>query len=258
MLSIARHIRWLIKAQLGINAGQLIRSIRGIPRYVRDYFRFRKGYRGRLEWRPCLHDWYEEGGSTRSEYFWQDLIVARMIFRANPRRHVDVGSRIDGFVAHVASFREIDVIDVRPVTARVPGIVFRQMDLARGTPSDAIYDSASCLHALEHFGLGRYGDDVDPMGYATGLANLAGLLAPQGKLYLSVPVGRARVEFNAHRVFDPRELVDLASQNALQLISLSAVSSGGELEVFEPAETAFAELARREYTLAILVFQKGG
>ncbi len=47
---------------------------------------------------PCLHDWYEEGGTTKSEYFWQDLLVGRMIYAANPARHVDIGSRVDGFV----------------------------------------------------------------------------------------------------------------------------------------------------------------
>jgi hypothetical protein len=56
---------------------------------------------------PCLHDWYEEGGTTRSEYFWQDLLVARMVFETKPEKHVNIDSRVDGFVAQVASFREI-------------------------------------------------------------------------------------------------------------------------------------------------------
>ena len=38
-----------------------------------------------------------------------------MIYAARPEKHVDVGSRVDGFVAHVASFREIEVFDVRPI-----------------------------------------------------------------------------------------------------------------------------------------------
>jgi hypothetical protein len=38
---------------------------------------FRRGYHGALGWMPCLHDRYEEGGTTKSEYFWQDLQVAR-------------------------------------------------------------------------------------------------------------------------------------------------------------------------------------
>jgi hypothetical protein len=61
---------------------------------------------------PCLYDRSEEGGTASGEYFWQDLYIAQKIFKVNPHRHVDIGSRIDGFTAHVASFREIKVFDI--------------------------------------------------------------------------------------------------------------------------------------------------
>jgi Caenorhabditis protein of unknown function, DUF268. len=155
---------------------------------VKDFFHFRSGYKGRFEIKPCLHDWYEEGGTTRSEYFWQDLLVARMIFEAKPEKHVDIGSRVDGFVASVASFREIDVLDVRPITAQIPGVTFKQADLMRPLEGMEGYcDSLSCLHALEHFGLGRYGDPIDSNGFERGFAHMARLLKPGGKLILTAP-----------------------------------------------------------------------
>src|SRR6266853_2706580 len=98
---LARTDRFL-SGQFGIDTRRALRSLWGLPRYVRDFSRFRSTYTGRLELLPCLHDWYEEGGTTKGEYFWQDLLVARMIFDAKPDRHVDIGSRVDGFVAHVA------------------------------------------------------------------------------------------------------------------------------------------------------------
>lgn len=104
-------IYWLLSAQLGIDPLRLWRSLRGLPAYARDLRRFRSAYTGSLAWKPCLHDRFEEGGITKSEYFWQDLLVARWINQAAPRKHVDVGSRVDGFVAHVASFREIEVLE---------------------------------------------------------------------------------------------------------------------------------------------------
>lgn len=65
-----------------------------------------------------------------------------------------------------------------------------------------VTDSASCLHALEHFGLGRYNDPIDYDGWRKGLVGLTRMLEPNGTLYLSVPTGQTqRVEFNAHRVF---------------------------------------------------------
>jgi hypothetical protein len=62
-------------------------------------------------------------------------------------------------------------------------------------------DSLSCLHTIEHFGLGRYGDSIDPDGHLKGLAQLKRMVAPGGLIYLSTPIGPERVEFNAHRVF---------------------------------------------------------
>ena len=62
---------------------------------------------------PCLTDRFEESGAARGHYFHQDLLVAQRIFDSAPARHVDMGSRIDGFVAHVASFREPEQRDLR-------------------------------------------------------------------------------------------------------------------------------------------------
>ena len=70
-------------------------------------------------------------------------------------------------------------------------------------------DSLSCLHALEHFGLGRYGDPVRWDGYLIGFNNLLAVLKPGGKLYISVPIGRPRIEFNAHRVFSLSHLLKM-------------------------------------------------
>lgn len=142
-------------------------------------------------------------GVASGHYFHQDLLVAREIFSRSPRRHVDVGSAIYGFVSHVASFREIEVIDIRPVDAHVVGIRFVQQDMMSADPElESCTDSLSCLHALEHFGLGRYGDPVDYSGWRQGLAAMHRMLEPGGLLYLSVPTSSVqRVEFNAHRIF---------------------------------------------------------
>ncbi len=92
---------------MGLDLLKFVRFIGGLFHYVRDYIHFKRSFNGKLTITPCLHDWHEEGGATKSEYFWQDLLVARWVFDDKPQRHVDVGSRVDGFVVHVASFREI-------------------------------------------------------------------------------------------------------------------------------------------------------
>lgn len=245
--------------QFGIDPVRTVRSLRGLPRYVRDVFRFRAKHRGRFEFKPCLFDWYEEGGITKSEYFWQDLLVARMIYSAKPEKHVDIGSRVDGFVAHVASFRDIEVLDIRPISASIPGVTFKQADLMKPVDEMAGYcDSLSCLHALEHFGLGRYGDPVDPQGFELGLANMARLVKEKGYFYLSVPIGIERVEFNANRVFDPRVIINCVKRHSMKLAALTVIQQGGNVETFSLGEedAHFAKLANQRYALGIFSFTR--
>lgn len=254
-------LHWLLASQLGLDPQRFLNSIRGLPRFLSDWMAFRKGFSGQMNWMPCLHDRYAEGGTTRSEYFWQDLLVARWIFEAQPQRHVDIGSRVDGFVAHVASFRDIEVFDVRPISTPVPGVVFRQADLMRSESlpnrgNSGYCDSLSCLHALEHFGLGRYGDPINPTGHERGIANMSSLLQPGGSFYLATPIGRERVEFNANRIFDPRTIIDLADKNGLSLNKLIVISNGGVVQETAITTELLQTLAESNYNLGLFVFTK--
>jgi hypothetical protein len=257
MRQVARKLHWILTEQVGLDPRKLILSLRGLPAYLRDLRRFRAAYRGTLGITPCLHDRFAEGGTTDNEYFWQDLVVARMVFAARPARHVDIGSRVDGFVAHVASFREIEVFDVRPITSTIPGVVFRQANLMQPLASMAQYcDSLSCLHALEHFGLGRYGDPVDPEGYRAGLANMAQILQPGGTFYLAVPVGQPRVEFNANRVFDPLDMLAQCRGLGLELRELHLHTAGQALQPIDPTGSVLAAIVGAPYGLGLFVFRK--
>ena len=259
-MNVKKHLiklHWLLSAQFGIDPRKAMRSLLGLPRYLRDLTRFRAQYSGRLDIKPCLHDWYEEGGTTKNEYFWQDLLVAQMIFEANPDKHVDVGSRIDGFVGHVASFREIEVFDIRPITAKIPGVTFKQADLMKMLPLLTEYcDSLSCLHALEHFGLGRYGDQVDQYGWRSGFNNMANLLKVGGVFYLSVPIGTSRIEFNANHVFSPINILDLAKKMALYLDKFIVIHQNGAIDRYQASNLVLDNLSNEFYALGIFVFIK--
>ena len=214
--------------------GRGIRKAMGLPWWAADLVRYSTAARGmtgwdRVKWRPQVLDRDQEAGAMRGAYFHQDLHVAQRIFLAGPRRHVDVGSRIDGFVAHVASFRPIEIVDIRPATGKVPNISVRQADLSdTERVPEAICDSLSCLHALEHFGLGRYGDELDPLGHERGLDALVRLLEPGGTMYLSVPVGPQAVWFNSHRTFHASTVVQLVGAR-MKLMRLDLVDDAGDL-----------------------------
>lgn len=177
---------------------------------------------------PILKDKNDEGGVMKGHYFHQDLYVAKLINIANPKKHIDIGSRTDGFVAHVASYREIELIDIRDIKSNVKNIVFRQADLMILPPDLINYcDSISSLHAIEHFGLGRYGDPIDYFGYLKAINNIAKILKSGGNFYFSVPIGPQRIEFNAHRVFSLKYLISILSQN-FTIHSFSYVDDKGD------------------------------
>lgn len=145
---------------------------------------------------------HTQSADLNSFYFYQDLHVAQLVNKNNPSKHVDIWSRIDGFVAHVASYRPIELFDIRPMDSDIHNVTFTQADLMQLDPSLIEYtDSISSLSVLEHFWLWRYGDKIDVLGYITWLNNIHKILKKWGKFYVSLPIWPQRVEFNAHRVF---------------------------------------------------------
>jgi SAM-dependent methyltransferase len=187
-----------------------------------------------------LTEWFENAGSV-GPYFHQDQIVASWIHALKPERHVDVGSRIDGFIGNVSSFRSVEVIDIRPQPSPIRNVIFHQIDLMAELPASWIdcTDSLSCLHTIEHFGLGRYGDDIDPDGHLKGLDQLKKMVKPGGRLYLSTPIGPQRVEFNAHRVTAASTLVDWFS-DGWEIERMAVIDDNDQLH--EPIDWKVQEL----------------
>jgi SAM-dependent methyltransferase len=224
---------WLLA--FGIDMRRFIPALIGLPSVLREYRALKKqnkaiGSKWKLRFTmPVTEDRYSSAGKVSGHYFHQDLLVARKIFQRKPVKHVDVGSRIDGFVAHVATFRPIEVFDIRPLDVGIPNIIFKHVDLMDPEMELKDYcDSLSCLHVLEHLGLGRYGDQIDINGHLRGFNNLHKLLQRGGILYLSVPIGPERINFNAHRVFAIKTVLEMA-KDRFELIGFSYVDDKGDL-----------------------------
>jgi SAM-dependent methyltransferase len=204
---------------LGIQPKIISQSLKGWPYFRKDLRAIKKQLRTRQDFKiaflyPVLRDRFLANGDLKSHYFHEDLLTARRVFANKPEKHVDVGSRVDGFVAHVASYREIEVFDIRPQPTKVPNIRFVTADFMNVPRSLYEYtDSLSSLNVIEHFGLGRYGDPIDVDGHIKGLENMYKVLKKGGKFYFSTPIGPQRIEFNAHRVFSMRYLLEIFEPN---------------------------------------------
>ena len=227
-----------------------IRGLGNFPGYLHDWRTYaRAGGKIRFsDSQPCLGD---RIGATPFDphYFFQAAWLSRKLAHEAPGNHTDVGSDIR-MISVLSAFISLDFIDFRPLEVRLEGLKCSAGNITGlEKPSDSIL-SLSCLHVVEHVGLGRYGDPIDPLGSERALNELARVLAPGGRLYLSVPVGRERVCFNAHRVFDPHSVVRMLPH--LQLLEFSLVDDNGEFQDRTPLDVAKVQ----EYGCGLFIFTK--
>lgn len=203
---------------------------------------------------PVMQEKYAMAGSL-GNYFWQDLWAARMIVQSGVKEHFDIGSRLDGFIAHLlAAGIDVTMIDVRKFPAEVKGLytIVDDATTLHQIPDRSI-ESMSALCSLEHFGLGRYGDPVDPEACFKCFDNIQRKLKKEGKLYLSVPVGKERVEFNAHRVFYADTIVKNFPFLALEEFSCAAEE---RIEYNVDIHKYDEDLHNGEYRYGLFVFVK--
>jgi hypothetical protein len=206
-----------------------------------------------------LNDYYEQAGIASGHYFHQDIYVAREIYRNNPSKHYDIGSRIDGFISHLAVFRQVEVFDIRELESSDPNIHFHKLNILDtvAVSGMAQVSSLSCLHTTEHFGLGRYGDPIDFDGWLVGLQNMTSLVATGGTFYFSTPISaQQRIVFNAHRIFDPQFLTVYFQQN-FEIVRTAAIRDSGMLDLtadFKSAE--FLRSFKDDYACGIWILRK--
>ncbi len=174
---------------------------------------------------PCISDKYHMN-SGMDGYFWQDLWAAKHIISDGVKEHYDIGSRVDGFIAHLLAVNiKVNMIDVRPFPGEAENLntIVDDATLLRQFDDESIM-SLSAMCSLEHFGLGRYGDPVDPEACFKCFEQIQKKLKKSGKLYFSVPIGQDHVEFNAHRVFYANTIV--RCMHSLNLMEYSVIADG--------------------------------
>lgn len=224
-----------------------------IVKYQEMNKRFNFRIQEQYSW-PVVGDKYAPAGAM-GNYFWQDLWAARLIIRSGIKEHFDIGSRLDGFIAHLlAADIKVTTIDVREFPGKVENlytIVDDAVELNQ-IPDESI-DSMSALCSLEHFGLGRYGDAVDPEACFKCFGNIQKKMKKGGRLYISLPVGKERVEFNAHRVFYASTVIECFSELKLEEFSVTAE---GRIEYNEDIHKFDKDNHNGEYRYGLFLFTK--
>lgn len=203
---------------------------------------------------PVIRDKYAVAGKV-DNYFWQDLWAARLVIESGVRCHLDIASRLDGFIAHLLAFgMDVTMIDVREFPEKIEHlhtIVDDATNLSQ-IPDNSI-ESLSALCSLEHFGLGRYGDPIDPEACFKCFNNIQKKLKKGGRLYLSLPIGKERLEFNAHRVFYPSTIIECFASLKLQEFSCT---SQGKIEYNVNVHKYDNDLHNGNYRYGLFYFMK--
>jgi SAM-dependent methyltransferase len=174
------------------------------------------------EIQPCLDDRSSETPFDR-HYTYHPAWAARVLARTRPAKHVDISS-ILCFSAIVSAFIPVDFYDFRSAPLRLNNFNSASADLTRLGFADNSVVSLSSMHVIEHIGLGRYGEPLDPDGDLKAIRELCRVLAPGGNLMVAVPVGRARIQYNAHRVYDDAEFRGYFA--GLELIRFALIPDG--------------------------------
>jgi SAM-dependent methyltransferase len=216
----------------------------------RNSFRAAGGQAAFEDLSPVLFDRTSSTQSGGGHYFFQDVWALRHLKTLAPPRHVDVGSRIDGFAGQATAICPILYVDIRRPQFSLAYFEFREGSILQLPFQNNSVLSLSCLHVVEHIGLGRYGDLIDPRGAEKAMSELQRVLAISGQLLFSVPVGRERTEFNAQRIWHPSKPVKLLTE--LKLLEFAAVNDVGEFV----ANVAPEELIDARYACGLYRFTK--
>ena len=173
---------------------------------------------------PCLKDKITKTPFDH-HYTYHPAWAARILAQNRPKYHVDISS-ILSFSTIVSAFVPIRFYDYRPADLNLNNLESGFADLKKLSFPDNSIQSLSCMHTIEHIGLGRYGDEIDPQGDIKSINELKRVLKPGGDLLFVTPVGRSRIEFNAHRIYSFEQITEYFFPLTLKEFSLIPDAGG--------------------------------
>ncbi|HAS85067.1 MAG TPA: hypothetical protein DCS23_03305 [Candidatus Yonathbacteria bacterium] len=227
-----------------------------IPFVLVDFLRFHKQDKNPRfslsisDFYPQVKDKTIKTGFDR-HYVYHTSWAARVLAETKPEKHVDISSSLY-FAGIVSAFVPVDFYDYRPADIVLSNLESKQADLMRLPFEDGSINSLSCMHVVEHIGLGRYGDPIDPDGDIKAAKELSRVLAKSGLLLFVVPIGKeAMIEYNAHRIYSYEAVKKLFPNLTLKEFTLIPEHSGA---IIRDADVKLLE--NEKYACGCFVFVK--
>lgn len=188
---------------------------------------------------PCLNDRTTNTPIDR-HYIYHPAWAAQVLAQIKPQKHVDISSTLH-FSTMLAAFIPTEFYDYRPADIELDNYYSAKADLTNLFFEDNSVQSLSCMHTIEHIGLGRYGDPIDYDGDLKAMRELSRVLAPGGNLLFVTPVGaKDIIHFNAHRIYTATSISTYFKQFGLHLKEFTYIAqkSGGlRVEQVENVQT---------------------
>lgn len=182
---------------------------------------------------PCVFD-KTETTPVEPVYFYQDCWAALKIFSLHPDKHIDVGSSLKT-IGIISQFVKTDMVDIRQIPVSLPNLKFIKGNILDLPYEDNSIQSLSSLCVIEHIGLGRYGDEIDPEGTLKAVNELKRVLSEGGGLLISLPVdAKDKIYFNAHRAFTRESIIKMF--DGLKLIEEKYQYSYKLYDNYDPAK----------------------
>ena len=235
----------------------LKQKIKSYVNFIKDYKKFksrRNKDRFNLNWKdrkPCLDDDTMGLGYDR-QYIYHTAWAARILKEINPKEHTDISS-ISYFNTIISAFIPVRFYDFRPPTIELSNLQTGMADLTSLKFNDNSIESLSCMHTVEHLGLGRYGDNIDPEADLKAIKELTRVLAIRGSLLFVVPIGKPKIIFNAHRIYSYEQIVKYFSNLKVEEFTLIPGNPEDGGLVKNPSKEL---TAKQEYSAGCFWFKK--
>lgn len=211
--------------------------------FEEDFKKFKRlsdlrGNRFMLDWNNNMPIINQQKGSSEIDrhYIYHTAWAARCLSNLKPLIHTDISSSLY-FAGITSAFLKIEFYDYRPANILLDNLNCGKADLTKLPFKDNSISSLSCMHVIEHIGLGRYGDEIDSEGDLKAISELQRVLASGGNLFFVVPIGSSpKIIFNAHRIYTKNQILEYFNEFTLKEFALIPEFSEDGGIVFNPSQ----------------------